>query len=445
MTRLFGTDGIRGKAGEFPLDVETIERIGYLTAIKLKEIFNRRPSIIIGRDTRESGEWIEQAICRGLSTGGATIHSAGIITTPGIAHITQSTNADAGIVITASHNPFEDNGIKIFRSDGRKLNEEIERYIESEVASHDFPIISGKPVGENKSLKHSYITFLRDEIAAGLDLNGMTIALDCSEGASFEIAPELFRSLGANVVAIHDNPNGKNINLNCGSQHTEHLQQKVKEINAAIGLAFDGDADRLIAVDDRGESLDGDGILFIISSYLKDHDKSFDNKVIATVMSNFGLEQAFTKLGIELIRTSVGDKYVLDELLKTGALIGGEQSGHIIFPKISLAGDGLITAIEILRVMKNTGKSPSELMRDFEHYPQIILNVHVPHKYPIENYPAITDSIKNIENELGNKGRILVRYSGTENKLRIMIEATNKELITQQAESLAEIVRTSIT
>ncbi|HEY8460297.1 MAG TPA: phosphoglucosamine mutase, partial [Blastocatellia bacterium] len=363
MAELFGTDGIRGVAGRYPLDAATIERIGRSLAIELTARSGHAPRIIIGRDTRESGPWIEESLARGARSAGAALQFAGVITTPGVAYLARFLNADAGVVISASHNSYEDNGIKVFSPSGRKLDDEAERAIErslnhvsvergaenEDVAPHP-PSPAPRSQDSDKSLGEKYLAFLRDEVGAGLSLRGLKIVIDCANGAAYKIAPKLFSSLGADLIVINDSPNGRNINLDCGSLHPEKLRRVVIEQKAALGLAFDGDADRLLMVDERGELVDGDQMLFIMADYLASKGALSGDRVVATVMSNLGLELALAERGVKLARTAVGDKYVLDELLRGGGSLGGAQSGHIIFPEISLAGDGMITALEILRV-----------------------------------------------------------------------------------------------
>jgi len=446
MGEFFGTDGIRGVAGNYPLDIKTVERIGYSLARHLSERLGHRVRIIIGRDTRESGEWIEEAIIRGIGTTESVSQSAGIITTPGVAYLTRTLDADAGVVISASHNPYQDNGIKVFASSGQKLDDATENSIEIDLKadSSSFPKISNTEVQGDETLKEKYLAFLSQEIGERLRLDGMRIVIDCANGASYQLAPRLFANLGAEVITINADPNGRNINLDCGSLHPEKLQKRVVETRADLGIAFDGDADRLLLISQTGHLVDGDQILFIMADYLLSKEKLAGNRVVATVMSNLGLELALAKRGIKLTRTAVGDKNVLDELLKGGGSLGGEQSGHIIFPEISLAGDGMISALEVLRAMVERQQSLESLLTGFELYPQITLNVAVSHKPMLETIPSIKEAIDSLERQMNGSGRILVRYSGTENKIRIMIEGEDPHAIRQQAESLAQVVRQEI-
>jgi phosphoglucosamine mutase len=446
MGEFFGTDGIRGVAGQYPLDQKTIERIGYSLARELALRLGRAPSILIGRDTRESGQWIESAISRGIYTAQAETRSAGVITTPGVAYLTRAINCDAGVVISASHNPYEDNGVKVFSPSGQKLDDATEQAIEKDLKADDseFPPIDDKSAGTDTSLKEKYLAFLRDEIGGGLNLKSLKIVVDCANGASYELAPRLFKALGAELVLINADPNGRNINLDCGSLHPEKLQRTVIETAADLGIAFDGDADRLMMIDENGQPVDGDQVLFVMAEYLSSRGKLSGDRVVATIMSNLGLELALSERGIKLVRTAVGDKYVLEELLRGGGSIGGEQSGHIIFPEISLAGDGIITALEVLRVAVESDRTLGELTAGFKRFPQVIINVNVSRKPALETVPAISDAIAVLDREMAGKGRLIVRYSGTENKARVMIEGEDETIIRQQAENLARIIKEEI-
>lgn len=454
MKKLFGTDGMRGEAGSFPLDAATIETVGASLGRRLKEKLGRAPLIVIGRDTRESGEWLEQALVAGLARAGAEAKSAGVITTPGVAYLARVLPADAGVVISASHNVYRDNGIKIFAPSGRKLEEETERLIESDVFSqrdaaapndgvHSFATVTTNQV-EASHLKSRYLHFLANEIGQDLSLGEIRLVLDCANGASYEVAPELFRRLGANVTTINNTPDGRNINLNCGSLHTESLQDEVVRQKANIGVAFDGDADRALFVDANGRLVNGDGSLWVLARYLRARHELTNDTVVATVMSNIGLEVAFQSEGIHLIRTDVGDKYVLEELLRLGASLGGEQSGHIIFPRLSLAGDGLITTLSMLRAMTESGKALHELTTGFQMFPQILLNVEVKVKRPFTEVDAIREVAQQIESDLGSEGRLLLRYSGTEPLARVMIEGKSQDEIEKQAAQLAGVIQQTL-
>lgn len=446
MKKLFGTDGIRGHAGEFPLDVETVRMIGASLAHQLRTSLDRLPRIVSGRDTRESGESIERAFHEGAEAAGAECVSAGIITTPGIAYLTRTRGFDAGVVISASHNPFQDNGIKIFTPSGKKADEATERTIEADVNNgKKIEIRDLVSLDDSNSiqLQQAYSDHLAAEFPE-LDLSKLKIIVDCANGAASQLAPELFGRFGADVTAIHAEPNGRNINENCGSLHLEHLQKAVIGSDADFGVAFDGDADRALFVNEKGKIVDGDATLWIMANFLLDHGMLENRKVIATVMSNIGLELALRSLGVELVRTSVGDKYVLDELLSSGSEIGGEQSGHVIFPGKSIVGDGILTSLFVLEAIYERSVPFSEMTKGFNAYPQILVNVRVKERRPFADVPVIADAAASIERELDGKGRLLLRYSGTENLARVMIEGQDQAVITEQANRLAEVIRTSL-
>lgn len=459
MTKLFGTDGMRGEAGQFPLDRATVEIVGASLATRLKDKLGRAPLIVIGRDTRESGGWLEQALVTGATRAGAKLKSAGVITTPGVAFLARTLPADAGIVISASHNAYQDNGLKIFAPSGRKLDEDTERLIEGDVfadnnirasttASHSSPQVPSvdmDAVGNNESeLRSRYLDFLADEIGREMSLKGIKLVVDCANGAASGMALELFERLGAGVKAINDHPDGRNINLGCGSLHMEGLQHEVLKQNADIGVAFDGDADRSLFVDAKGRLINGDASLWVLAGYLNARHQLHDDIVVATVMSNIGLEVALKSLGLRLVRTDVGDKYVLEELLRLGASLGGEQSGHIIFPNLSLAGDGLITTLCILRAMSEEGKALHELTQGFQSFPQVLVNVAVNVKQPLAEVAAIQRAARNIEAELGFRGRLLLRYSGTEPLARVMIEGESQVEIEKYASDLASVIQKTL-
>jgi phosphoglucosamine mutase len=450
MGEFFGTDGIRGEAGKFPLDEATVERFGYALGLELRRRAGRAPTVVIGRDTRESGGWIEAAVTRGLTTARAASLSAGVITTPGVAYLARALNADAGLVISASHNPYQDNGLKVFAPSGQKLDDATEAAIERDLkapASEFPPVVKESPASDEaaaRGLREKYLAFLRDEVGGRLDLAGLKVVLDCANGAAAELAPALFAALGAEVSVINAAPDGRNINLAAGALHPEALQRAVGAARADIGVAFDGDADRAIFVNERGELADGDHVLFVVARHLHGRGRLAGDRVVATVMSNLGLELALKRRGIALARTSVGDKYVLDELLKNGGSVGGEQSGHVIFPAISLAGDGMITALEVLRVVRETGESLAELTKDFVRYPQVIVNVRVARKTPLDSVPAIKAAVDALEAEMAGQGRLLVRYSGTENLARVMIEGQDEATIRRQADELARVIKDNL-
>ena len=454
MTKLFGTDGMRGKAGSFPLDAATVETVGASLARRLKEKLGREPSIVIGRDTRESSGWLEQALVAGLLRAGATSKSAGVITTPGVAFLARTLPADAGVVISASHNPYRDNGIKIFAPSGRKLDEETERLIESDVFAQPNTVpltntdrslrVVETEAEEAPDLRSRYAGFLADEIGRDLSLHGISLVLDCANGAAFNLAPELFERLGATVTTINNQPDGRNINLGCGALHTRALQAEVVKRTANLGVAFDGDADRALFVDANGSLVNGDASLWVLARYLKARHELTHDTVVATVMSNIGLEVALQSQSIRLVRTDVGDKYVLEELLRLGASLGGEQSGHIIFPGLSLSGDGLITTLRMLRTMKEADKALHELTEGFHNFPQILVNVEVRVKQPFLEVAAIQKASREVESQLGATGRLLLRYSGTEPLARIMIEGKSQDEIEKHATALADVIQQTL-
>ncbi|HEY2964039.1 MAG TPA: phosphoglucosamine mutase [Pyrinomonadaceae bacterium] len=443
MKALFGTDGIRGEAGRFPLDAATVNTIGFSLARHLAETI-KEPTIVIGRDTRESGEWLEQALTDGATRAGVKCLSAGVITTPGVAYLTRKLHAHAGVVISASHNPYQDNGIKIFAPSGQKIDDALERQIESDVKQGLNLSAAPKHVDLNPTLRNDYLHFLTDEIARDLSLQGLTIVVDCANGASTEFAPRLFENLGARVIAINAKPDGRNINLNSGSLHIESLMEAVAREKADLGVAFDGDADRSLFVDEKDGFVDGDATLWVLANYLRAHGRLKDETVVATVMSNVGLEIALRAAGIRLVRTDVGDKYVLDELMRLGASLGGEQSGHIILPELSLAGDGMITALCVLRALRETGKTLTQATAGFQQYPQILVNVRVREKVPFAQLPGVQAEVKNVEERLSQKGRLLLRYSGTEPLARVMIEGESQLEIEGYAGRIADAIKREI-
>jgi len=451
MKALFGTDGIRGEAGRFPLDAATVSAIGFSLASHLAGRGNT-PKIVIGRDTRESGEAIEQALIQGAVQAGAKCLSAGVITTPGVAFLTRKLEASAGVVISASHNPYQDNGIKIFAPSGQKMDDSVERRIEADISEANISInrtsqeeglapavaaLDPSSPELEKRLHQEYLSFLADEIGKDLNLAGLTIVIDCANGASSALAPVLLSQLGANVIAINATPDGRNINRDCGSLHIESLREKVMQERADLGVAFDGDADRSLFVDGDGNFVDGDATLWALATHLHAHGRLKDDVVVATVMSNIGLEIALRSAGIRLVRTDVGDKYVLEELLKRGACLGGEQSGHIILPDLSLAGDGMITTLCLLRALRESGKTLAEMTVGFKRYPQILLNVRVREKVPFTDLASVRTATTEIEELLSQQGRLLLRYSGTEPLARVMIEGEDQDQIEEYARRIA--------
>ena len=451
MKKLFGTDGMRGEAGHFPLDAETIRVAGRSLARHLAEQAGRPPRVVIGRDTRESGAWLEAALAGGARAAGAECESAGVITTPGVAYLTRSLPADAGVVISASHNPYHDNGIKIFAPTGRKLDDATERRIEADIYAAQASPSSAPAAGDARAdaggaaaLRARYLDYLVGHVAAGLRLEGLRMVLDCAHGAASELAPALFARLGAQVIAINNTPDGRNINRDCGSLHLEDLRRRVVAEGADFGVAFDGDADRSLFVDARGQIVDGDATLWVMANHFDERSQLAGRRVVATVMSNIGLELALKGRGVELRRTDVGDKYVLDELLRTGARLGGEQSGHIIFPGVSLAGDGMLTTVFLLRAMREANASLAELTAGFTSFPQTLVNVRVREKRPFAEVEEIARAVRRTEEALAGRGRLLLRYSGTEPLARVMIEGPLQDEIERMARELAAVIREAL-
>jgi phosphoglucosamine mutase len=447
MDRLFGTDGIRGVADTFPLDLSTVAAVGASLATRYAAKLGRPATLLTGRDTRESGERLEAALHAGAASAGALIESAGVITTPGVAFLTREFDFDAGIVVSASHNPYEDNGIKIFLPSGRKIDDATEREIESDIygrsGGESVPTSGYTHAARAGEYQGVYAQHLASAFG-DLDLSGVKMAVDCANGAACEFAPALFRKLGADVTAIHDRPDGRNINADCGSLHLDKVQAATRENQADIGVAFDGDSDRALFIDELGNIVDGDAVLWILGCLFQKQGALAGDVVVATVMSNIGLEIAFASRGIKLVRAAVGDKYVLEELLKTGSDLGGEQSGHIIVPSQSLVGDGIMTALFVLRAMRMSGKKLSELTAGFVRYPKILVKVMVKQTRPFDGLTDVAALSREIENELGGKGRLLLRYSGTENLARVMIEGEDQKTIESQASRLADAIRTSL-
>ena len=448
--KLFGTDGIRGKAGTAPLVPETVARVG---AALVKTMIANDPShrlrYVIGRDTRESGTWIEDELARGLSSEGATVVSAGVVPTPAVAYLARTEGFDAGIVISASHNPYEDNGIKVFGGAGTKLTEQLEASVEASVADASWSVPSGATLpsrdsGVRKNLAQHYVQHLLEIMKSAGPLAGSKIVIDCANGATAPFAPELFEQLGFSVDAIGVDPNGRNINLNCGSTHLDGLAKAVVEKQARLGVAFDGDGDRALFVDHDGKVVDGDATLLMSAVYLKDRGRLPGPAVVATVMSNIGLEIALRDRGIELVRTAVGDKYVMEEMVKRGFALGGEQSGHVIFSDHLFTGDGLATALNVLRIMADTGQELSALASQLVTYPQVLVNVRVKQKTDLATVPAIASTMRRVEEHLSGNGRLLVRYSGTEPLLRSMLEGKDDVEIKQWADQIANVVRENL-
>ena len=441
---LFGTDGIRGIPGTPPLDDATLYATGRAVAAFLHRDHSE-PHAMIGMDTRESGPHISAMLAAGLEKGGAKVSFAGILTTPGVACLVRQNDYHAGVVVSASHNPYHDNGVKLFSHEGMKFPDAVEEELEADIFKHASEKAPGSlpRVEADESLHTEYLEFLRNRIIPGAKLAGMRIVLDCANGAAYRLGPELFSSLGVEVVAMNVAPNGRNINDGCGSLHLEGLQKRVVAERAAFGLAFDGDADRALFVSSNGAIVNGDAVLLIAARYLRSLDKLPGNRVVATTMSNLSLERALAREGISLTRANVGDRYVLEEMLSNGAVLGGEQSGHIIFLDDSPAGDGLLTAIKVASLVALHGGLES-LLSGMKDYPQTIVNVKVKSKRPHESIREVAQALAEAKATLGENGRIVLRYSGTEPLARIMVEAEQNADVEKFSKSIAAAVRASI-
>ena len=443
--RLFGTDGVRGVANTEPMNSETALRLGRAVA----HVFRRSPrrhKILIGKDTRVSGYMLETAMASGICSMGVDVLLVGPMPTPGIAFLTRSLRADAGVVISASHNPFQDNGIKFFASDGFKLPDAVEAEIESLVFAdsidHLRPTASeiGKAFRIDDALGR-YNVFVKNCFPRHLTLDGMKIVVDAANGAGYRVAPEVFEELGARVDTIACEPDGENINRECGATHPEGLQKMVRERGADIGVALDGDADRCLLVDEKGELVDGDQILGVAARELKRNGQLAKDTVVATVMSNLGLEVALREMGIALKRTPVGDRYVVEEMVRGGYNLGGEQSGHVLFLDHNTTGDGLITALAILAILAETKRPLSELARVMTRYPQLLINVPIRERRDLSGEPRVASAVQDVERSLGDRGRVLVRPSGTEALMRVMVEGEHEADVRRHAEAVAQVIR----
>jgi phosphoglucosamine mutase len=448
MGQLFGTDGIRGEANRYPMDARIAFSVGQAIAHLLKKP-NHRTRIIIGKDTRISGYMLESSLESGVTSMGGYPYLVGVLPTPGIAFITQSMRADAGIVISASHNPYQDNGIKIFSGNGFKLSDDEEEEIEKLILGNKLPemVPPVREMGQAYRLEDvhgRYIVFLKNTFPRNLTMEGIKIVLDTANGATYKIAPDTFFELGANIEVIHNTPNGLNINDHCGSQHTQDLKRQVVESKADIGLAFDGDGDRLIAVDEKGREISGDQVLIICARKLKEKGKLKNDLLVSTVMSNLGLKVACKKYGIKHHTSKVGDRYVLEDMVRLQGIIGGEEAGHMIFLEHHTTGDGIISAIQLIAAMVEMGKPLSELSKMMEIFPQKLINVDVKSKPDISTLPKVTEVIKQVESELGDNGRVLVRYSGTQNMCRVMVEGPTQELTEKYCKQIAEVIKNTI-
>lgn len=448
MRNLFGTDGVRGVANIEPITVETALKLGRAAAYVFKRE-NRRHRFVIGKDTRLSGYMIEGSLMAGICSMGMDVLLVGPLPTPGIAFITRYLQADAGIVISASHNPYEENGIKFFSHEGFKLPDRIEEDIETLVTSKEIDSIRptareiGKAYRINNAKKH-YVEFLKSSIPEKIKLDGMRVILDCANGAAYKVAPRTFKELGAEVIVINSTPNGENINKVCGSLYPEGARKKVLKTKADIAITLDGDADRAIFVDEKGKILNGDHIMAICALDLLKTGKLKNNTLVTTVMSNIGLEKIVSSSGGKIVRTAVGDRYIVEEMLKDGYNLGGEQSGHLVFLDYATTGDGIITALQVMAIMKKTGEPLSELAGCMQQMPQVLINIKISQKKPLESMPYVQKTINEIEKEMGGNGRVLVRFSGTEPVVRIMVEGENADRIEAYANRVADSLRTEL-
>ena len=448
MARLFGTDGVRGAANHAPMDAMTAFALGQaVTHVVRPE--GRAPVVVVGKDPRISGYMIESALEAGITSMGGTCYMLGVLPTPGIAYITESMRADAGFVVSASHNPYTDNGIKVFAGTGFKLSDADEDRIESLITSGELPDLVPEPDGMGRAYRLDdvlgrYIVFLKEAFPRSLSLAGVKICMDVANGATYKVAPAVYRELGADVTVIHNDPDGRNINDHCGAMHTEDLQQLVVETGAKIGFAYDGDGDRLIAVDELGNEVTGDQILMINALQMKAEGRLANDIVVSTVMSNLGVRVCCDENGITHHATQVGDRYVLEAMQRLGAVIGGEDSGHMIFLRRHTTGDGILTSLQLLACMLKADKPLSELAKVMTVYPQEIVNVDVTRKPNISSVPEITEAIEAAEAALADKGRVLVRYSGTQNMCRVMVEGPDAVTTSTLANQIADVVREAL-
>ena len=448
MGKLFGTDGIRGEANRYPMDAGVAFSVGQ-AVVRIFKKPGHKTRVIIGKDTRISGYMLESSLEAGISSMGGISYLACVLPTPGIAFIAESMRADAGIVISASHNPFQDNGIKIFSGSGFKLSDEQEEEIEDLILNGKLPemVPPAKDMGRAYPMEDAqgrYIVFLKNTFSRHLSMESMKIVLDTANGATYKVGPAAFTELGADVTVIHNNPDGLNINDNCGSQYTRNLEKMVVETGANVGLAFDGDGDRMIAVDEKGHTITGDQALIICAKVLKDEGRLSNDLLVGTVMSNLGLTLACKKYGLNYYASRVGDRYVLEGMQKMGAVIGGENSGHMIFLDHHTTGDGVLAAIQLVAAMIKEGKPLSELAAMMDIYPQALINVEVNSKPEISTLQQVVEAIRQVETELGDQGRVLVRYSGTQNMCRVMVEGQSDDVTEKCCKQIAEAVKTAI-
>ena len=454
-TKIFGTDGVRGVANVEPVTAETALKLGRAAAHVFTQLNPRtlpegaRPKIVLGKDTRLSGYMLENALVAWITSLGVDVLIIGPLPTPGVAYITRSLRADAGIILSASHNPYEDNGIKFFRHDGYKLDDQVEQQIEQLIFAGEIDSIrptAGK-IGRAARIDDAlgrYVEFAKASFPRGMSLEEMHVAVDVANGAAYKSTPCVLRELGAEVTVAHNEPNGTNINAQCGSTHPEEIQRLVKETGADVGITHDGDADRVLLCDENGEIVDGDEILAIASVDLLRTNRLEQNTVVATVMSNFGLDETLAAQGGKVVRTKVGDRYVIEEMVQRKLNLGGEQSGHLIFRDFTTTGDGIISALQILRIMHKTGQPLSKLKTSLKKYPQAQRNLLVKEKPPLAHLPAVMKLVNEIEKELLGKGRVLLRYSGTEPKIRLLIEGREFDKIDKQANRIANAIQQAI-
>ncbi len=447
--KLFGTDGIRGTANVHPMTPEVALALGRAIAHVFQGHHGERRQILIGKDTRLSGYMFEDALAAGICSMGVNVIQVGPVPTPALAFLTRDMRCNAGVMITASHNPYQDNGIKFFAADGFKLPDADELRIEELIASGEVSkaLVAPDDIGQAQRIEDArgrYIVYLKNTFPRDLTLKGLRIVIDCANGAGYRVGPMVLRELGAEIIELGCEPNGRNINASCGSLYPEHTAAMVCDRGADIGIALDGDADRLVVIDERGEIFDGDMLMWLCARDLHQRGALAHNTVVATVMSNLGLERALNSLGVELKRAAVGDRYVVEEMRRGGYNLGGEQSGHILFLDDSTTGDGIMSALQILALIARSGKKLSDLNEGFERFPQITVNIGVAEKKPLEDLPAFQEAVAEIEQELGDAGRVLVRYSGTELKARVMGEGRDQARVHEIANQLAEKLKQSL-
>ena len=447
--KLFGTDGVRGKANVHPMTAEVALALGQAIAHVLREPGGERRRIIIGKDTRLSGYLFEDALAAGICAMGVDVLQVGPIPTPGMAFLAQDMRCHAGVMISASHNPYQDNGIKFFASDGFKLPDAVEAEIERLIASGELARLRAPAdqIGQARRIEDAqgrYVVFLKRTFPSDLSLDGFRVVLDCAHGAAYRVGPTVLRELGAEVFTLGCEPDGRNINEGFGSLHPERTAARVREVRADIGIALDGDADRVVLVCEQGRVLDGDDLLATFARDLAERGRLAGGKVVGTVMTNLGLERALASLGIGLLRTPVGDRYVVEAMREGGYNLGGEQSGHLVFLDLNKTGDGLITALQALALMRRKGRRLSDVLEKFRRYPQVLVNVAVKEKRPIESIPSLCEAVRKVEQEFNGSGRVLIRYSGTELKARVMVEGEDLRRVDEVANDLADELRRAL-